>query len=48
MSGRVRRTHVAEQYLAEQANYLGEQSPALAIRFLESAEETFALLVHSN
>jgi toxin ParE1/3/4 len=44
MSGHARRTHAAERDLADQAEFLAKQSPAVAIRFLEAAEETFGLL----
>lgn len=44
MSGCCHRTHVAERDVAELASYLGEQDPAVAIRFLDAVEATVALL----
>jgi toxin ParE1/3/4 len=44
MAAQYRRTVRAERDLAEIANRLGDENPALAVRFLDAAEETFDFL----
>ncbi len=47
MSGQITRKPRAPRDLADLATYIGQSNPAAAARFLDSAEETLALLAES-